>query len=64
MSLDEFCQYFEDSCNGKDERLLNVISLEFSHTPMESLVEAPKVVCLMNHDVFLIKSCDCHVICR
>ena len=52
MSLEEFCQYFEDSCNGKDGRLLNVISLEFSHTPMESLVEAPKVVCFMNHDVF------------
>ncbi|XP_023220193.1 lysine-specific demethylase 2A-like [Centruroides sculpturatus] len=41
MTMKEWCQYFEDP---KRERLLNVISLEFSHTRLEHYVESPTVV--------------------
>ena len=44
MSLDRFCRYYQDRALGKDHRLLNVISLEFSHTPLDRMVEAPRVV--------------------
>lgn len=41
MTMKEWCQYFEDP---KRDRLLNVISLEFSHTRLEHYVESPTVV--------------------
>ena len=45
MQLDQFCQYYENhSQGGGDNRLLNVISLEFSHTRLDPMVEAPKAV--------------------
>lgn len=39
--VQEWCAYYEEVPR---ERLLNVISLEFSHTKLEPLVEAPFVV--------------------
>ena len=42
MSMKEYVQYYEDKTNR--ERLLNVISLEFSHTKLENYVEQPKTV--------------------
>lgn len=60
MTMKEWCEYYEgvttteetvgDNCQSTprkrrlDDRLLNVISLEFSHTKLESQVEAPLVV--------------------
>lgn len=41
MSLKEWCKYWEEKPR---KRILNVISLEFSHTKLESLVESPTVV--------------------
>ncbi|XP_069134817.1 lysine-specific demethylase 2B-like isoform X1 [Argopecten irradians] len=41
MTMREWVQYFE---NPDRERLLNVISLEFSHTKLENYVESPTVV--------------------
>ncbi|XP_033747428.1 lysine-specific demethylase 2A-like [Pecten maximus] len=41
MSMREWVQYFE---NPERERLLNVISLEFSHTKLENYVESPTLV--------------------
>ena len=36
--------YFQDLKEGEKKRVLNVISLEFSSTKLDSMVEAPKVV--------------------
>ncbi|OWF40995.1 lysine-specific demethylase 2A-like [Mizuhopecten yessoensis] len=41
MTMREWVQYFE---NPERERLLNVISLEFSHTKLENYVESPTLV--------------------
>lgn len=41
MTLKEWCDYFLSS-NRKE--LLNVISLEFSHTPLADYVEPPNVI--------------------
>ena len=41
MTLGQFQKYYTDT---KRDRLLNVISLEFSHTKLDELVQAPKVV--------------------
>jgi len=41
MTMAEWTTYYEDPAK---ERLLNVISLEFSRTRLEPLVEAPSVV--------------------
>ncbi|XP_076345565.1 lysine-specific demethylase 2A-like isoform X1 [Tachypleus tridentatus] len=41
MSMKEWCKYFE---NPNRDKLLNVISLEFSHTRLEHYVESPTVV--------------------
>lgn len=41
MSMKEWQRYYEEE--DKD-RLLNVISLEFSHTKLENFVTAPTVV--------------------
>ena len=41
MTMKEWQQYYE---NPNKDRLLNVISLEFSHTKLEHYVAAPKTV--------------------
>lgn len=41
MSMKEWQQYYE---TPNKERLLNVISLEFSHTKLEHYVNAPATV--------------------
>ncbi|XP_076334005.1 lysine-specific demethylase 2A-like isoform X2 [Tachypleus tridentatus] len=41
MSMKDWCKYFE---NTNRDKLLNVISLEFSHTRLEHYVESPAVV--------------------
>ncbi|GIY74901.1 jmjC domain-containing histone demethylation protein 1 [Caerostris extrusa] len=41
MTMKDWCRYFE---NPNREQLLNVISLEFSHTRLENYVESPTVV--------------------
>lgn len=41
MSMKEWCAYYDQVPR---DRLLNVISLEFSHTKLEPLVEAPNIV--------------------
>ncbi|KAG1701334.1 Lysine-specific demethylase 2B [Nymphon striatum] len=42
MSMKEWCKYYENK--EQRTRLLNVISLEFSHTRLENYVESPTVV--------------------
>ncbi len=46
MTMKDWCEYYENSTSNsaKPARLLNVISLEFSHTKLENYVEAPLVV--------------------
>ncbi len=41
MAMKDWCQYYE---TPNRDKLLNVISLEFSHTKLENYVEAPQVV--------------------
>lgn len=41
MTMKEWQKYYEDP--SKD-RLLNVISLEFSHTKLENYVQSPTIV--------------------
>ncbi|XP_029823949.2 lysine-specific demethylase 2B isoform X2 [Ixodes scapularis] len=41
MTMKDWCRYFE---NPNRDKLLNVISLEFSHTKLENYVESPSVV--------------------
>ncbi|GFS58896.1 hypothetical protein TNIN_387941 [Trichonephila inaurata madagascariensis] len=41
MTMKDWCRYFE---NPNREQLLNVISLEFSHTRLENYVESPTLV--------------------
>ena len=41
MTMKEWCRYYNDP--NKD-RLLNVISLEFSHTKLENYVQSPTIV--------------------
>lgn len=41
MTMKEWCRYFE---NPNRDKLLNVISLEFSHTKLENYVESPSLV--------------------
>jgi F-box/leucine-rich repeat protein 10/11 len=42
MSMRDWVQYYE---NVERSKLLNVISLEFSHTKLENYVESPTLVC-------------------
>ena len=51
MSLDQFCSYYGQSQSSSKQSsssgrrgTLNVISLEFSHTPLDPLVEPPSLV--------------------
>lgn len=41
MSMKEWCIYYN---NPERDRLLNVISLEFSHTKLENYVDSPRIV--------------------
>ncbi len=41
MTMSQWTKYF---LNPKREKILNVISLEFSHTGMDHFVEPPEVV--------------------
>lgn len=45
MSMKDWCKYYESK---NRERLLNVISLEFSHTKLDELVESPVIVKLLD----------------
>ena len=45
MTVKEWVNYYEDKEQHK-QRLLNVISLEFSHTRLEDYVDQPQVVCV------------------
>ena len=42
MNMKEWVNYYENK--NDRERLLNVISLEFSHTKLETYVQQPQVV--------------------
>lgn len=44
MTMKEWQQYYD---NPNRDRLLNVISLEFSHTKLENLVHPPRTVKLI-----------------
>ena len=53
MTLHEWEAYWYAGESGsKRDRLLNVISLEFSHTDLDSQVVAPAVVCCIHHTHF------------
>jgi len=45
MTVKDWVRYYEDVEEHK-RRLLNVISLEFSHTRLEDYVDQPQVVCI------------------
>jgi len=45
MSMKDWCKYYESKTK---DRLLNVISLEFSHTKLDELVESPMIVKLLD----------------
>ena len=47
MTMKEWQQYFD---NPEKDRLLNVISLEFSHTKLDKMVDAPTVVRMLPGD--------------
>ena len=42
MSLGQWCKYYE---TFPRKRILNIISLEFSCTKLDPMVEAPQMVC-------------------
>lgn len=42
MTMKEWVKYYE---SPEKDKLLNVISLEFSHTKLENYVESPSLVC-------------------
>lgn len=41
MTMKEWARYYEDPVR---ERLLNVLSLEFSHTKLDNYVQSPSIV--------------------
>ena len=43
MTMKEWTKYYE---SAEKDKLLNVISLEFSHTKLENYVESPSLVCI------------------
>lgn len=45
MSMKDWCKYYESK---NRDRLLNVISLEFSHTRLDELVDSPMIVKLLD----------------
>lgn len=42
MTMKEWTKYYEEPSKDK---LLNVISLEFSHTKLENYIKRPNIVC-------------------
>ena len=65
MSLGAWVRYYQ---SAQRERTLNVISLEFSCTEMDSLVEPPTLVCHVclqakNSDGNVCMWCVCAVVC-
>ena len=49
MSMKDWQQYYE---NPNRDRLLNVISLEFSHTKLEHMVHPPRTVLFNSSNYF------------
>ena len=43
MTMKEWCNYYNNNTENRME-LLNVISLEFSHTKLENFVDSPRIV--------------------
>jgi F-box/leucine-rich repeat protein 10/11 len=41
MTMKDWCRYYE---SDRQNRLLNVISLEFSHTKLDNLVDVPSFI--------------------
>lgn len=54
MSMKEWQRYYDDPSKDK---LLNVISLEFSHTKLENYVQTPTVVSTYLLDLYVVTSC-------
>lgn len=52
MTMKEWCKYMNTPAPKRD-RLLNVISLEFSHTKLENYVESPTVVRQVNLYIYI-----------
>lgn len=46
MTMKEWQKYYE---NSEKDKLLNVISLEFSHTKLENYIHAPSLVIRLNY---------------
>lgn len=44
MTMKEWTKYYEDP---EKDKLLNVISLEFSHTKLENYIKRPNIVCIL-----------------
>jgi len=44
MTVKDWVKYYEEDVAAGRRRLLNVISLEFSHTRLEDYVDQPQVV--------------------
>lgn len=44
MTMKEWTKYYEE---GVKDKLLNVISLEFSHTKLENYIKRPNIVCIL-----------------
>lgn len=53
MTMKEWQQYYE---SPEKDRLLNVISLEFSHTKLEHMVHPPQTVSLFVKMCFIYNS--------
>lgn len=51
MTMKDWCRYFE---NPNRDSLLNVISLEFSHTRLENYVESPTLVTIYIYIDFIV----------
>lgn len=58
MTVKDWVQYYETS---ERDRLLNVISLEFSHTCLEDYVDQPEVVSRTNFMHLLSHHAVCHI---
>lgn len=44
MTMKEWTKYYEEE---QKDKLLNVISLEFSHTKLENYIKRPNIVCIL-----------------
>lgn len=48
MTMKEWTKYYEDP---EKDKLLNVISLEFSHTKLENYIKRPNIVCILTNNL-------------